>query len=139
MIPKKTTALVLRRDHDLCVIQGSHCTYHATSAHHRANRGSGGSTILDDPANLVATCVLCNGDLEDCTGDDRLAYIHRGLRLPKRATNEQTLHLARAVPVMWPDGSWWVLGPTRVRILRSEALEVLAVFGLLQHELTGGG
>lgn len=138
MTGTKTINDVIRRDGSMCVIRGPFCTVHATVADHRANRGQGGSLLLDDPANLVGACVLCNGWKEDATGEDRARLVLRGLRLPKRATNAQTLVLARAVPVMWPDGTWWVLGPRRVQIPRAEALEILAVFGLLPRAVAGG-
>lgn len=96
------------RDGGVCVLNLNGCTKVATTAHHRANRGSGGSKILDNLANLVATCVICNGTAED-DADVRADLIRRGLRVEKAATNEATLLRALLTPVVYPDGSeWWL-------------------------------
>lgn len=123
---------VLRRDEHVCVIKGPHCMIHATLADHRANRGQGGSSVLDDMANLVAACVLCNGDKEDATKEFRRKLLYRGLRISKRATNEQTLHIARLVPVLYPDGLRKLLASdgSFTVVPEAQALEVLALYGI---------
>lgn len=136
MTSTATINKVLDRDHHVCVIQGPFCTVHATVADHRANRGQGGSTILDDPANLIAACELCNGWKEDASGEDRTRLLLRGIRLPKRATNHETVVLARVIPVTFPDGSTWLLSSddTKELIPHAEAAELLALFGIRVEE-----
>lgn len=132
MTSTNTIRGVLKRDHDTCVIRGPFCTVHATVADHRANRGAGGSRMLDDPSNLIAACELCNGWKEDTTGRDRLRLERRGIRLPKRATNAQTLQLAMSVPVKYPDGVWRLLDPFygAEPVSDNEAAEILTAFGI---------
>ncbi|WP_350347231.1 hypothetical protein ABIQ69_11380 [Agromyces sp. G08B096] len=132
MTSTKIINRVLDRDHRMCVIRGPFCTVHATCADHRAGRGAGGSPILDDPANLIAACQLCNVWKEDATGPDREKLIHRGVRLVKRATNEATLELARIIPLRFPDGTSWRLNSdgTKHQLVAAEAQEILALYGI---------
>lgn len=132
MTATKMINAVLARDGHLCVIRGPYCTIHATVADHRANRGAGGSDILDDPANLIASCQLCNGFKEDATGDDRERLILRGIRVEKPATNAGALVKARALPVLYPDGEYRLLTSDgkRTRISRGLAAELFEVYGI---------
>ena len=100
---------VIRRDGGFCLLALPGCQGEATTAHHRANRGSGGSRVLNHPANLVATCQPCNGAAEDAPALVRIDLIERGLRVEKAATNEQTLARCIATPVQSLDGEWWRL------------------------------
>ena len=100
---------VIARDGGQCVIAGPHCQGVAVTADHRANRGSGGSRALDNPANLVACCALCNGLKEDADGEYRTELIERGIRVVKAATNAATVTRAQLTPVRYPDGTeWWL-------------------------------
>lgn len=100
---------VIERDGGFCLMVLPGCLGEAQTAHHRANRGSGGSTVLDHPANLVAVCSPCNGAAEDAGAIVRFDLIDRGLRVEKAATNAQTLERAKATPVEYLDGSRWLL------------------------------
>lgn len=95
---------VLARDKGLCVLRLPGCTLRATLADHRANRGSGGSKVLDAIENLIAACVLCNGAKEDADETLRAELIARGVRVEKHSTNAKTLVRCRATPVRYPDG-----------------------------------
>lgn len=108
MMPRRTIQIILARD-PVCVIAGPNCTVEATVADHRANRGSGGSSVLDAFWCLIGACRLCNGWKEDCTGADRTELERRGVRVLKASTNALTAVRARATPIEYPDGSWWVL------------------------------
>lgn len=108
MKPRLVTR-ILERDLHQCVIDGPQCRGEATVADHRANRGHGGSNVLDDPRNLVASCRLCNGLKEDADADYRHELIRRGVRVLKAATNALTVSRAGFKPVEFPDGRWWFL------------------------------
>lgn len=95
---------IIERDGGFCLMALPGCNGYAQTTHHRANRGMGGSTILDHPANLVAVCVLCNGYAEDAPALVRFDLIERGLRVEKAATNEATLRRAVETPVEYLDG-----------------------------------
>lgn len=107
-----TTAAIKRviaRDGGLCVIAGRYCAGDAVTADHRANRGSGGSVVLDNPSNLIAACVICNGQKEDADGAYRAELIERGVRVVKASTNEATVVRCQLTKVRYPDGSeWWL-------------------------------
>ena len=77
--------------------------------HHRANRGAGGSRILDHPAVLVLVCSLCNSRAEDAHAIVRMDLIERGLRVEKAATNAATLERAKRTPVEYLTGQRWFL------------------------------
>lgn len=109
-IPRATKKLVLERDNGLCVIDGPFCFGSASVVDHRANRGMGGSSMLDSPENLIAACPQCNGLKEDATGVYLEMLIRRGVRLLKRGQPAlQVLERARAMPVEYPGGQWWSL------------------------------
>lgn len=114
MIPKRLVEKVLDRDGRVCVIQGPQCAGVATIADHRANRGSGGSKILDDARNLIAACPLDNGWKETVHGDTRDDLIRRGVRVEKAATNHGTLVRCAYTPVIYPNGeTWWLTSDGR--------------------------
>lgn len=95
---------VIERDGGFCLLALPGCLGEAQTTHHRANRGMGGSTVLDHPANLVATCTICNGNAEDAPALVRFDLIDRGLRVEKAATNDATLRRAIETPVEYLTG-----------------------------------
>jgi len=127
VITQKTKNIVLTRDGGRCVIQGPTCTGTATVPDHRANRGHGGSSLLDSPECLVAVCVLCNGWKEDCVGEAREELIFRGIRVEKPATNALAYLRCLETPVLYPDG-WHVLsGDERLPMSADEVAEYLSL------------
>ncbi|MFC5126923.1 HNH endonuclease [Pseudoclavibacter helvolus] len=108
-VPPSTKSLVLARDQGLCVIAGPFCVGVASIPDHRANRGAGGSSLLNDPSNLIAACTLCNGWKEDVTGDEREELVRRGVRVIPNSTHAKTLERARETSVIYPDGSRFLL------------------------------
>jgi len=121
MIPKKLVAQVLERDGGMCVIAGPACLGEATVADHRANRGAGGSTVLNDVRCLIAACGICNGLKADASRFYRDELVRRGVIVLKAATNAETVSRCANRWVEYPDGSLWFL--TRDG-LRSELKEV---------------
>jgi len=112
MVSKKITRLVLERDAYRCVIAGPDCIGVASCPDHRAGRGSGGDPkrVLDDPANLIAACGVCNGRKEDATGPWAEDLIRRGVRVLRKGQRaEQIMTRVRATPVEYPDRLWWQL------------------------------
>lgn len=107
---------IIERDGGYCLMMLPGCLGEAQTAHHRANRGSGGSAILDHPANLCAVCVPCNGAAEDANALTRMDLIERGLRVEKAATNGQTLTRSMLTPVQGIDGEWWLLVSATERV-----------------------
>jgi len=89
-VSKRTKLAVLARDNYVCVIAGLNCVGVATVVDHRANRGSGGSTVLDAPENLIACCPLCNGGKEDADGAYRAELVARGIRNATTAVEHMT-------------------------------------------------
>lgn len=116
---------IITRDGGFCLFALPGCLGEAQTAHHRANRGMGGSTVLDHPANLTAACTLCNSAAEDAGAILRMDLIERGLRVEKAATNERTLRRAIETPVEALDGSrWFLLSATeRVHVDEYEPLK----------------
>jgi hypothetical protein len=112
----ETKKKIIRRDGFFCLMALPGCNGEAQTTHHRANRGSGGSTVLDDPVNLVAVCVRCNGRAEDAGAILRMDLIERGLRVEKAATNEQTLARSRSTSVEYLDGERFYLLSATERI-----------------------
>lgn len=108
-IPKPVVRVVLARDGGRCVLRLPGCLGVATVADHRANRGAGGSKVLNDPACLVAACELCNGAKEDAHGPYLARLREYGLRVLKAATNAATVTRCRDTPVTYPDGTVWKL------------------------------
>ena len=110
MIPKKLVAQVLERDGGRCVIAGPACLGEATVADHRANRGAGGSTVLNDMRCLIAACGLCNSFKADASRWDRDELVRRGVIVLKAATNHETVRRCQMTAVEYPDGAvWWLL------------------------------
>ena len=136
MIHPKLKATVFARDGHFCVIAGGHCTGIATTVDHRANRGAGGSRLLDIPENLVSACRICNGLKEDADGVYRADLIARGLRVEKAATNAVTAERCRNRPVMYPDGWHLLEGDLRVLIPSVEAVALMLEQGAI---VTGDG
>jgi hypothetical protein len=112
MISKRLTALVLSRDENVCQLNLPGCTYTATVADHRANRGMGGSEILDNTVNLIAACGLCNGLKETVSGALLDDLKRRGVRLSRAGTNAQTLSYASDSYVQYRGGNWYRLDTT---------------------------
>ncbi len=120
-VPRKTVLQVLERDHGLCVIAGPLCLGEATEPDHRANRGAGGSKLLNDVRCLIAACGLCNGWKTTVHGDDRDLLIARGVIVEKAATNAGTLTKCQYTPLIYPDGSgYWLLNVTPWRVTVTE-------------------
>jgi hypothetical protein len=108
-IPKKDLAAVLERDGYACVIDGPDCLGEATEPDHRANRGSGGSVVLNDIRVLIAACGICNGWKTTVHGAARERLIERGVIVEKASTNAGTLTRCALTPVTYPDGlSFWL-------------------------------
>jgi hypothetical protein len=100
---------VITRDGGFCLLALHDCQGEATTTDHRANRGSGGSRVLNNPVNLIAACAVCNGLKADAYGLTKLDLMERGLLVPPAATHEQTLDRARVMPVQDLAGEWWML------------------------------
>lgn len=54
-----------------------HCQREVQGLHERRKRSAGGSLIK--PENLVPACNLCNGWIEEATGEDRELLLELGL------------------------------------------------------------
>lgn len=100
---------VIERDGGFCMLALHRCTGEAQTTDHRANRGAGGSRLLNDPSNLIAACSQCNGDKADGTAMVLMELEHRGLYIRPDSTHEKTLARARRTPVESMDGRWWML------------------------------
>ena len=114
-IPKPIVAKILERDNYSCVLNLPGCLGEATVADHRANRGAGGSKQLNNPACLIAACVLCNGAKEEAHGEYLARLRVFGLRVLKAATNYETVHRCIDTPVTYPDGSTYKLNSDGTR------------------------
>lgn len=108
-LPRKTRDQVLERDSHTCAVRGPHCLGEAQVAHHRANRGAGGSKSLDGMSNLIASCSPCNGWIEDSSGDVRAELERRGVRVRSDSTHAKTALRALVIPVLYPDGERYYL------------------------------
>lgn len=109
-VPTSTRDLVWKRDWYQCVLAiPGVCTGTAETVDHIANRGQGGSTVLNDPVCLVSACSLCNSVKEDASGELREQLLRRGLRVEKAATNEATLERCRNNIVTYPSGDRFLL------------------------------
>lgn len=117
--PVQVKRAVIVRDGGFCLMALPGCLGEAQTAHHRANRGAGGSRVLNDPVNLVAVCAPCNSAAEDAPALVRIDLIDRGLRVERAATNQQTLERAAATPVEYLDGEryWLVDASTRRHVI----------------------
>jgi 5-methylcytosine-specific restriction endonuclease McrA len=117
--PVDVKRAVIRRDGGFCLLALHRCQGEATTTDHRANRGMGGSRLLNDPVNLIAACGICNGDKADATS---LELEERGLWVRPAATHEKTLVRARETPVEALDGTRWFLLSATERITVAEAM-----------------
>lgn len=90
-----------------CLLALPGCTGEAQTTDHRANRGMGGSTILDDPCNLIPACTLCNGAKADAHQMVLNGLERRGLYVRPAATHAKTLERVRTTPVETLDGERW--------------------------------
>ena len=107
---------VIVRDGGLCQLMLPGCTGEAQTADHRANRGAGGSTVLDHPSNLVAACSLCNGAKETVGEGARRWLVRRGLRVVPDSTHEKTAARAAQTLVKGRDDRWYLLVDADTRI-----------------------
>ena len=122
MIPKKLVAQVLERDGGMCVIGGPACLGEATVADHRANRGAGGSTVLNDVRCLIAACGICNGLKADASRFYRDELVRRGVIGLKAATNQETVRKCQMKAVEYPNGDvYWLLDKAPWRSRHKEA------------------
>lgn len=101
--------LVIERDGGFCLLALPGCAGEAQTTDHRANRGAGGSAVLDHPSNLVAACTLCNGAKADAGALTLLELEERGLWVRKDSTNTKTLQRSRETPVEYLDGERFYL------------------------------
>lgn len=104
-LPKKLFDTILIRDGFFCLLALPGCQGEATTLDHRANRGAGGSAVLNHPACLVAACWACNGAKADAPSLVLLELEERGLWVRKAATNEDTLRRCIETPVEYLDGT----------------------------------
>lgn len=122
-IPKRLVKLVLARDKGRCVLNLPGCLINASVADHRADRGHGGSQLLNDPAALIAACGLCNGRKTEAHGAELARLYERGLKVLKDSTNEKTLERCRITEVVYPDQTVCLLTSSGLR------LAVVAAYG----------
>lgn len=108
-VSKKLFEQIRQRDGGFCLMALPGCMGEGNVLHHRANRGAGGSRVLDHPAVLVLVCSLCNGRAEDAHAIVRADLIERGLRVEKAATNAATVERAKRTPVEYLTGQRWYL------------------------------
>lgn len=121
--PVTVKRAVIERDGGFCLLALHVCTGEAQTTDHRANRGAGGSRLLNDPINLIGACVLCNGAKADANSAILQALEARGLWVRPDSTHEKTLARARRTPVEDLEGRWWML------ISATERVEVPAPAG----------
>lgn len=119
-ISPRMVDLVIERDGEVCQLALNGCTYQATVADHRANRGMGGSPVLNSPVNLIAACGVCNGAKESVSGLELDGLFARGLRLFNGRLAEQTLELAAKTPVTYRNGDRYILRPDGGRTIVRE-------------------
>lgn len=113
--PASVKRAVILRDGGFCLLALPGCQGEATTTDHRANRGGGGSRVLNDARNLIAACAICNGLKADAGEIVLYSLESRGLYIRKAATNHQTLQRAIDTPVTYLDGEqyWLVDASTR--------------------------
>lgn len=112
-LPRSLFDAVIVRDGPFCLLALADCEGEATTLDHRANRGSGGSKLLDDPVNLIPACWRCNGDKADAHGVVLVSLERRGLYVLPHATHAKTLERVRQTPVEYLDGERFLLLSTR--------------------------
>jgi len=90
---------IYKRDEGICW----HCgTTENTTIHHRANRGMGGSKLLDRASNLITMCVLHNGLMESDVNIFREAK-EMGWKISRHS-------MPYSMPVRNHIGQWYLLG-----------------------------
>lgn len=109
MLKLKTVERIWDRDGGFCLMALPYCNGEAQVADHRANRGMGGSKVLDNLANLVSCCSSCNTRKADAYGIVLLDLEDRGLYVRPGATHLATLRRVRDTSVEFLDGSRWYL------------------------------
>ncbi len=114
--PVSVKRQVIARDGGWCLLALPGCAGEATTTDHRANRGAGGSKVLNDPRNLIAACASCNGAKADGNSYVLLTLEERGLWVRKAATNQETLTRAINTPVQDLAGVWWWLIDATTRL-----------------------
>lgn len=103
-LPRKLFEQIKERDGHFCLLALSNCLGEGGVLDHRANRGMGGSKILNHPALLVLACSQCNGDKADAHALTLMNLEERGLWVRPAATHEATLRRAIETPVEALDG-----------------------------------
>lgn len=124
-LPRRLFDEIAERDGYYCLMALHSCDGEGNVLHHRANRGAGGSKILDHPANIVLVCWRCNGDAEDASAIVRMDLIERGLRVEKAATNAATLERAKTTPVEYLTGERFLLVSATEKVLFVDTAAVL--------------
>ena len=105
-VPARTRRLVFARDGDECV----HCgTTEGLTIQHRANRGMGGSKLLDTAPNLVVMCAEANQRLES---NAVFADLGRTLGWKIRRSDDPTM-----IPVRYASGDFYFLDKSGARFL----------------------
>jgi len=132
-VPTTRRDAVIARDLGKCVIAGPGCMGDATLADHRANRGMGGSKVLNDMVCLIAACVICNGLKEDADGPYRARLVARGVRVEKDSTNKKTLERCQRVYVLYADGWHQLVGVERNPVNEHTAVEYMVLTGAIRE------
>lgn len=114
--PRVVKDAVIQRDGGFCILALNRCQGEATTTDHRANRQAGGSRLLNHPANLIAACVICNGDKADAGAIVLHDLEERGLYIRPAATHAATLQRAIETPVMDLAGDLWMLIDEHTRV-----------------------
>jgi hypothetical protein len=112
----RTKRAVILRDGGWCLLALPGCSGEAQTTDHRANRGAGGSRVLNDPVNLVAACTACNGAKADGHAIILANLEDRGLYIRPHSTHAKTLERARTTPVEYLDGQRFYLIDASTRI-----------------------
>ena len=108
-VPAKTRRLVFDRDGEQCV----HCgTTEGLTIQHRANRGMGGSKLLDTASYLVVMCAEANQRLESSAA---FADLGRTLGWKIRRSEDP-----ESVPVRYASGDFYYLNDRGTRVLAEE-------------------
>lgn len=108
-VPARTRRVVFARDGNECV----HCgTDYGLTIQHRANRGAGGSKLLDGPENLIVMCGQSNQRLES---NAVFADLGRTLGWKIRRSDDPT-----TIPVRYASGDFYFLDKSGARFLAEE-------------------
>ncbi len=93
----KTREALIKRDQGKCW----HCGGEEVTVQHRANRGMGGSKIMDNPANLILLCWFVNFEMEASDKKAREAEL-AGWKISKYADGT-------TIPVWHAPSQAWLL------------------------------